>query len=209
MDLDSSPLPEAVEDMALRHKKYLVGVNVAGAAFGFYYYIPQLSILPTYLWFLVADSPIATLLFATALGATLIGSGSRLLSSMAFVANLKYGLWTAAVLLVFSDGFLSPTTAPMYLFLLLSHLGMAAQVFLLDGVSDFSRKGLVAGAAFYAVNDIADYTSVLGRPLHPLLPGQESAAGSYTHTAAHIPAGAAAVMCTLASVVLLAVRIKE
>jgi uncharacterized membrane protein YpjA len=184
-------------------------VNVAGAAFGFYYYMPQLSVVPTHLWLLVADSPIATLFFAAALGSVLVGSGSRLLSSMAFVANLKYGLWTAAVLLIFSDGFLSSTSIPMYLFLLFSHLGMAAQVFLLDGVSDFSKKGLVAGAAFYAVNDIADYTSVLGRPLHPLLPGQEAVAGSYTHTAAHSPAGAAAVTCTLVSVVLLAVRIKE
>ena len=209
MDLDSSPLPEAVKDTALRYRKYLISVNVAGAAFGFYYYTPQLGVVPTHLWLLVADSPIATLLFAAALGFTLIGSGSRLLSSMAFVANLKYGLWTAAVLLIFSDGFLSSTSAPMYLFLLLSHLGMAAQVFLLDGVSGFSKKGLAAGAAFYAVNDIADYTSVLGRPLHPLLPGQEAVASSYTHTTAHSPAAAAAVTCTLVSVALLAVRIKE
>jgi uncharacterized membrane protein YpjA len=209
VDLDSSPLPDAVEDLALRHRKYLIGVNIAGAAFGFYYYTPQLNLVPTHLWLLVADSPIATLLFAAALGSTLIGSGSRLLSSIAFVANLKYGIWTAAVLLIFSDGFLSSTSIPMYLFLLLSHLGMAAQVFLLDRVSDFSKKGLVAGAAFYAVNDIADYTSVLVRPLHPLLPEQEAAAGAYTHMAAHSPAGAAAVMCTLVSVALLAVRIKE
>jgi uncharacterized membrane protein YpjA len=209
VDLDSSPLPDAVEDTALGHRKYLIGVNAAGAAFGFYYYIPQLSVVSTQLWLLVADSPIATLLFAAALGSSLIGSGSRLLSSMAFLANMKYGLWTVAVLLIFSDGFLSSTSSPMYLFLLLSHLGMAAQVFLLDRVSEFSKKGLVAGTAFYAVNDIADYTSVLGRPLHSLLPGQEVVAGSYAHTSVHGPAGAAAVMCTLVSVVLLAVRIKE
>jgi uncharacterized membrane protein YpjA len=209
VELDSSPLPEAVEDTALRYRKYLISVNVAGAAFGFYYYTPQLGVVPTHLWLLVADSPIATLFFAAALGYALIGSESRLLSSMAFVANLKYGLWTAAVLLIFSDGFLSSTSAPMYLFLLLSHLGMAAQVFLLDGVSGFSKRGLAAGAAFYAVNDIADYTSVLGRSLHPLLPGQEAVAGSYTHTTSHGAAGTVAAVCTLVSVALLAVRIKE
>jgi Predicted membrane protein len=125
------------------------------------------------------------------------------------VANLKYGLWTAAVLLMFSDGFLSYTSTPMYLFLLLSHLGMAAQAFLLDEASGFSRNGLIAGAAFYFVNDVADYTSLLGAPLHTLLPGQEAVVSSYTHTAAHGPAGAVAAACTLVSVVLLAVRIKE
>gem|GEM_PF-7060376 len=125
------------------------------------------------------------------------------------MANLKYGLWTAAVLLMFSDGFLSYTSTPMYLFLLLSHLGMAAQAFLLDEASGFSRNGLIAGAAFYFVNDVADYTSLLGAPLHTLLPGQEAVVSSYTHTAAHGPAGAVAAACTLVSVVLLAVRIKE
>ncbi len=64
----------------------------------------------------------------------------------------------------------------MYLFLLFSHLGMAATAFLLYGLRDFSKKGSVAAPCLLYPNATADYSRVVFHLRLPLSPVQVAAA---------------------------------
>lgn len=141
----------------------VVLANLAGSAFGFFYYLPQFAEVSPALWVFVADSPIATLSIAVALIARRFGCGNRLLDGFAFVANVKYGLWTCFVLLFYSTEFMQVASRPMYLFLFFSHLAMAFQVILV--AEKFEWKTLAPLAAWFLLNDTLDYT--LG--VHPYI----------------------------------------
>jgi len=170
----------------------LIAVNLAGTAFGFYYYLPQFGAVQPFLWPLVADSPVATLVFALCLVARETDRGLTWLEAFAFLSNVKYGLWTAAVLLLLHDGFLASVSSGMYVFLLLSHLGMAAQALALTDTG-FDTEPIFGATGFYAVNDLVDYTDVLVPPIHSLLPGQRLVEGSFTHAEGHVTAAVSAV----------------
>ena len=140
----------------------LIYVNIIGTLFGIYYYIPQLLSTETFLWPLIPDSPTATFLFMLSLIAVYTtdfkkGKGLKnILYSLAFVGNVKYGLWTVYVLLEFMPHFTSVNSSLMYFFLLISHIGMFLQAFLILPYIDYSR-GLIVAPAIYLFNDIIDY----------------------------------------------------
>ncbi|OTA40724.1 MAG: hypothetical protein A6D92_13970, partial [Symbiobacterium thermophilum] len=137
----------------------LLVINFLGSLYGFYWYWPQLSQTPPARWFIVPDSPGATFLFAIWLGLLLAGvdwrsPGMQLLGAVAFVSNMKYGLWTATVL---------PQAGMKYgwefdfVHLSLSHLGMWVQGFLF---ARHYRPGPAAAAvalAWMVVQDTVDY----------------------------------------------------
>jgi len=60
----AAPLPAWLEDVAFRFVWLIVAVNLAGTAFGFWYYRGQFARTPAELWVFVPDSPAATLLIA-------------------------------------------------------------------------------------------------------------------------------------------------
>ncbi len=147
----------------------LLTVNFLGSLYGFYWYWPQLSQTPPARWFIVPDSPGATFLFTLWLGLMLAGAdwrrpGMQLLGAVAFVSNMKYGLWTATVL---------PQAGIKYgwefdfVHLSLSHLGMWVQGLL------FARRyppaTTAAGLAllWMVVQDAVDYRLWM---THPTLP---------------------------------------
>lgn len=153
--------------------KALIAVNILGTFFGFYYYMPQLAETSIFLWPIVPDSPISTLLIALSLSIFLSGGLEKLpekleifIHSLAFIGNVKYGLWTVFVLLKFQPEFMAINTTAMYLFLILSHLGMFLQAFLVLDYIDISKKILGLSAGFFLFNDMVDYT--LG--IHTSLP---------------------------------------
>lgn len=81
----------------------LLVVNFLGSLYGFYWYRAQLLATPWWRWPLVPDSPGSTFLFSIWLALMLAGAdwrrpGMQVLGAVAFVANMKYGLWTAIVL---------------------------------------------------------------------------------------------------------------
>lgn len=81
----------------------LVGINFFGSLYGFYWYWPQLRETPLSLWLIVPDSPGSTFLLCIWLILLLRGAdwrtpGMQWLGALAFVSNMKYGLWTAIVL---------------------------------------------------------------------------------------------------------------
>ncbi len=149
----------------------LLTVNFLGSLYGFYWYWPQLSQTPPVRWFIVPDSPGATFLFTIWLGLLLAGAdwrrpGMQLLGAVAFVSNMKYGLWTAIVL---------PQAGIKYgwefefVHLTLSHLAMWAQGMLF---ARHYRPGPTAAAlalVWMIVQDAVDYRLWM---THPTLPYQ-------------------------------------
>ncbi len=162
-------------------------MNAFGTAYGFYWYRGQLAVTPPWLWPLVPDSPLATLYFALFL-ASLLGHRQRpgaapsgpagsapplrpprpWLAALACLANIKYGLWTPAVMIQawLATGWLTFESTHLSL----SHLGMALQGFLyLRAYPPPLLPGLAA-AAWLFLNDYADYR----KGLHPFLPLPEA-----------------------------------
>ena len=149
----------------------LLAVDLFGSLYGFYWYWPQLSQTPTKYWLIVPDSPGATFLFTIWLGLMLAGANWRrpsmqVLGAIAFISNMKYGLWTAIVL---------PQAGVKYgwefqfVHLSLSHLGMFAQGLLF---ARHYRPGAAAAAvalAWMGCQDLVDYWLLL---THPTLPYQ-------------------------------------
>ncbi|MFB6128075.1 MAG: DUF1405 domain-containing protein [Halolamina sp.] len=208
-----APLPRAVENLGLNLAWLVVAVNLAGTAFGFWYYRFQFAVEPLSVAPLVADSPTATLFIAAALAAWKLDRHSEYLSALAFFGCWKLGLWTPLVLAVFADGFLAGVHPAMYAFLFGSHLAMVVEAFTLHRIATFPAKAVAVAVAWYAGNDLVDYfLPLVGTPHHTLLPGQSVAtvAEGFTHPAAvHYPAAAGAVALTLSATFLtLSTRVK-
>ncbi len=166
-----APLPLWLENVAFRLVWLLVAVNLAGTAFGFWYYIPQLSETPTVMWPIVPVSPLATLYFALSLTCWRLGYDGRLvqlLHVLAFVGCLKYGLWTVFVQLFVEDASVLPVV--VWQFLIWSHVGMAVQAFLVTRYAEFPLWTVGFATGWYVLNDVFDYfVTVLGGPHHTWL----------------------------------------
>ena len=131
-----APLPTWLEDLGLWLAWPLVVVNLAGTAFGFWYYglhpVPvsdplvtgQFAATQPALWPVVPDSPVATLLFALSLAAWRldVGRWAEALHTLAFFGCIKLGLWTPFVQLALNGP--EGMAAWLYWFLIVSHLGM-------------------------------------------------------------------------------------
>ena len=173
-------IPAQLERWASDHLGWIILVNLLGTAFGFWYYgvrvwppgvTWQLAREPIVMWPFVPDSPLATLLFALALFGILRGRARPTLVALGFIGSLKLGLWTPFVLLVFSEAFLATTAPAMYLFLLVSHLGMALQALLLVRLAPFGVRAVSLAVGWYLLNDVVDYfLPIVGRPHHTALP---------------------------------------
>lgn len=55
-----APLPQRIKDIALRYAWGIVAINLAGGAFGFWYYRFRFAQTPIVMWPVVPDSPAAT-----------------------------------------------------------------------------------------------------------------------------------------------------
>ncbi|PSQ37275.1 DUF1405 domain-containing protein [Halobacteriales archaeon SW_10_66_29] len=164
----AAPLPEWVENVGLRLAWPVVAVNLAGTAFGFWYYSNQIAAAPLLAWPLIPVSPLATLYFALSLAAWRLdwrGPLVALLHVLAFFGCIKYGLWT-----VFVQAFVEDTGAlsvGLWQFLIWSHVGMVAQAFVIHRYAEFPLWAVVVGTVWYAFNDVVDYfVPVLGGPHH-------------------------------------------
>lgn len=205
-----APLPESIEEFALRYAWVIVAVNLFGTAFGFWYYgfhpLPlsdplitlQFAVEPPIAWPFVPDSPMATLFIAASLALWKLGRNSEIVNALAFFGCLKLGLWTPFVLLTFMEGF-SHNSVLMYNVLLWSHLGMVVQAFLIYRYSDFPIRAVFVAVVWYGLNDIVDYfIPVVGTPHHTVLPGQEALQNGFSHPSpTHEIAAAGAVVITI------------
>lgn len=164
----------------------LLLVNVAGMAFGWYYYydVGQFDpasryFEPYWSWPLVSDSPNAVaLFFVAALAYRLTGWRNRWLDAFAFTLNIYVGLWTTFLFLAYAetmgtfdwsrvpDGHANPV-------LFIAHMGMPLQAFVL--LQDMRRDAwrplpILAVLAALAVYIGVDYWGPVWHPapfLHP------------------------------------------
>lgn len=196
-----APVPEPVENLGLRLGWFVVVANVFGTAFGFWYYRHQFVSTPRPMWPFLPDSPLATLLFAAAVGAWLLDRHSETLCALAFVGNLVLGAWTPFVLLVFRAEFTTPPV--LFQFLVWSHLAMIVQAFVLHRIAEFPPRAVGVAVLWYGANLLVDYfVPVLGdHPHHtalPVAPDRAVALGA----GAHDVAAATAVLLVLLAVTL-------
>ena len=105
-------LPRQIETVALRYAWVIVAINLAGTAFGFWYYIPQFRLEPVLAWPVVPDSSMAALFIACSLALYKLGRSNEYLNMLAFFGCIKLGLWTPYVLAVFADAFLASVAPP-------------------------------------------------------------------------------------------------
>lgn len=169
-----APLPARLESLALRLAWPIVAINLAGTAFGFWYYRFQFADTVAVMWPWLPDSPLATLLMATSLALWRLGRPNEVVNALAFYGNIKLGLWTPFVLLAFNDAFLATTPLPMYGFLVGSHLLMVLQAFLIHRYGRFPPWAIVAALTWFTVDLSVDYfVPIIGGPHHTYLPFAE------------------------------------
>lgn len=170
--------------LAPRWWRILFWVNLLGSLYGFWWYRWQLISTPVWQWLIVPDSPGSTLLFSFFLW-YLLSTGDRWarrdgpvrlqgwpgwLGAFAFLANMKYGLWTAIVLP--QAGIVSGEWAFDHVHLSLSHFGMWLQgILFLRRYRPGVWPALAAWTGMY-FQDYVDYW-LLGT--HPTLPVPELA----------------------------------
>lgn len=202
-----APLPRRLEDIAFRFVWVIVGINLVGTAFGFWYYRFQFRALPAETWLFVPDSPGATLLIALALGAWALGRSSDTLAALAFFGNVKLGLWTPYVLVGFYPEFLATSGPALYAFLLVSHLGMVVQAFVLHRITDFPLRAVAIATAWYTVDLLMDYfVPVTGEVTHTALPYAD-AEPWFTTTVLQVAAAGAVAFTVIPLFVALATRV--
>lgn len=208
-----APLPVWLEDLALRLAWPIALVNLAGTAFGFWYYglrpLPlseplvagQFSLEPVIMWPFVPDSPVATLFIGLSLIAWRLEWDAEWLHALAFFGCIKLGLWTPYVQLYVNG--LGSTPLWLYHFLVWSHAAMALEAFLLHRYSEFPVWAVAVATVWYLSNDIVDYfVPLVGDPHHTLLPAEFTANGFDHSLPAHDLAAAGAVALTVLAVFL-------
>ena len=206
-----APVPRTLEDFGLRLVWLVVAINLAGTAFGFYYYSGQFGATPVVLWPFVPDSPGGTLFVALAFAAWALGRPNEYLNAFALFGCIKLGAWTPYVLLAFFPewGYLHPA---MYNFLFWSHWAMVLEAFVLHRIADFPVRAVAVAATWYTVDLVVDYFySPVGGVTHTSLPVDDFAPWFLDASVTNIQVAAAgAVVLTVVPLfVALATRAKK
>jgi len=132
-------------------------INIIGTIFGFIYYSYLFEIVPKKYWMFVPDSPLSTMLFASAILLILLDKKNDLLSFIGSASVIKYGLWTMFVIAYFPDHFLASAQREFYYLMFFLHLGMVIQpVFILHTI-EHKRYHLVFALLWFFTNDYLDY----------------------------------------------------
>ncbi|WP_436929190.1 DUF1405 domain-containing protein [Halosimplex halobium] len=218
-----APLPDWLEDLGLRLAWPIALVNLVGTLFGFWYYAGrplefapplvegQLGAAPLLAYPLVPDSPVATMFIGLSLAAWKLDVDAGPLHALAFFGCIKLGLWTPFVQLVLNGP--GGIAAWLYWFLVLSHLAMAVEAFLIHRYARFTVGSVAVALAWYGFNDVVDYFwPVLEGPHHTWLRAEPFVApGVPDHAVlAHDLAAAWAVVLTLVATFLaLATRVEK
>jgi len=203
-----APLPTRLEAFALRFAWLIVAVNLAGTVFGFWYYRFQLgNTVPVMVPF-VPDSPLATLCMVGSIVAWKLGRERSWIHALAFVGNLKYGLWVVVVQLTINDVLTSGD--PYYWFLLVGHFGMALQALVIYRYGEFTLPGVGVAALWFGFNDVVDYfVPIVGDYHHTYFGPHLVSAGDHGVPAHDVAATAAVALTVLATALALAIRVRR
>lgn len=203
-----APLPTRLETTALRFAWLIVLVNVAGTVFGFWYYRFQLQNTAPVMWPVVPDSPTATMLMIASLVSWKAGRDRSWLHALAFVGNLKYGLWVVVVQFTINDVLTSGD--PYYWFLVVGHLGMALQALVIYRYAEFTLPGVGVAVAWFGFNDVVDYfRPIVGDYHHTYFGPHLVSVGNHDVVAHDIAATAAVSLTLLATFLALSIRVRQ
>lgn len=149
----------------------LLVINFIGSLYGFWWYRAQLMGTRGWQWPVVPDSPGSTLLFTIWLGLMLAGvdwrrPGMQWLAAIAFVSNMKYGLWTATVLP--EAGFKFGWEFD-FVHLSLSHAGMWLQAIIFARFYKPSLTPAIGALLYMWLQDLLDYWILMTFPTLPYL----------------------------------------
>ena len=151
--------------------------NLIGSYYGYFiFYKDQILSNPQILWPFIPDSPTATLLTAISILLYTQNKNNNLINLLAIFANIKYGLWTAIIMLSYPQGFLNMNPLPMNIFIFFSHLGMAIQAIMIYKYTKIQKTHLTIAASYFLANDTIDY--LYG--VYPGLPVEQTFLG-YSH----------------------------
>ncbi len=153
---------------------WLIGANLIAVLVGIRFYVETMPAVPTFLWPLYLDSPVAVLLMALSLTTLLpfIGRDCRhattnlalvYLHTFAFVWLVKYGLWTVAALNIGFSAYFPALWA--FFGIIITHLLFVLQAYLIPHYGRTTPGALVVALVLLLVNDLVDY----GFGLHPPL----------------------------------------
>lgn len=204
-----APVPQEIENLALRFVWLVVAINLVGTAFGFWYYLPQFSMTHSAMWPWVPDSPMATLLAASAFAAWRLGRPQEWLTALAFFGNVILGLWTPYTLLLFRGEFGHHPL--MWQFLFWSHLAMVLQALVLHRIGDFHPRAVGVALLWYTTDLIVDYhVPVIGdTPHHTVIPVVRSTTLALGATALDAIAAGATVLTLLSTYLALTIHAKK
>lgn len=141
----------------------LAVVNFVGAGLGFCWYQAQLAAHPFYLWPVIADSPVSTLLFAVALLLAVWGWRLPALQVLAVTVCIKYGVWAMA--LIGHYWYFYQEIHTLEVLLLCSHGGMVVQGLWFMRKLSVPLLALLVSGFWLFFNDAMDYLL----HLHPTL----------------------------------------
>jgi uncharacterized membrane protein YpjA len=216
-----APLPTWLENVALRLAWPIALVNLVGTLFGFWYYAGrplefsppilegQLGAAPLAAYPLIPDSPVATMFIGLSLVAWRLDWQAEWLHTLAFFGCIKLGFWTPYVQLALNGP--GGIAAWLYWFLILSHLAMAVEAFVIHRYASFSVGAVAVATLWYGFNDVVDYFwPILEGPHHTVLRA-EYVDGAITHAVpAHdLAAGWALVLTVTAVFLALATRVEK
>ena len=204
-----APLPTWLEDLALRLAWLIAAVNIAGTAFGFWYYRFQFAATPAIAWPLVPDSPLATLFIGLSFAAYKLDLDVDWLHALAFFGTIKLGLWTPFVQLVLNGQ--GDLALWLYQFLIWSHLAMVVEAFVIYRYATFSVGAVAVAVFWYGLNDLVDYFVPFAGQIHHTWIRAELVGGEFSHAVpAHdLAAGFAVLLTLVATFLALATRVKQ
>ncbi|MFB6113508.1 MAG: DUF1405 domain-containing protein [Halodesulfurarchaeum sp.] len=152
----------------------LIVANFLAVLVGVDFYVKSMPKVYAFLWPFFTDSPGATFLMLLSLVSLVPNLGNRLeaatqnrplayLHTLAFVWLLKYGLWTVVALNLGFSAYFPDLWA--YWGILLTHLGLVAEAFLIPHYGRTTTDALVFALSALLLDDVLDY----GLGLHPAL----------------------------------------
>ena len=118
----------------------LVIINLIAFVYGLYYYRDQIARVDPSLIIFAVDSPLNAILFGAVILFALFGYRNDLLTGLAAVGNIKYGLWTMFVIIFQGSYFLSPEVIGTYMILFVAHIGQLLQGLYLADISGLAKK---------------------------------------------------------------------
>lgn len=156
---------------------WLLLVNAIGFLVGVEFYVSSLPEVPTLLWPLYADSPMALALATLAFATLLPNLGSHphdgpvnlplaYLHTLAFVWLVKFGLWTFVALSLRPDLYVFVSGALWdYWGIVITHLLFVAEAFLLPHAGATTPGALATALGLLLANDVFDYVFGYHPPL--------------------------------------------